>query len=78
MSFSELPQISGKEAVRVYEKVGWRYRGKESGHFVLTKEGFWQNLSIPDHKRLDKGLLHKQNKYAGITDKKFREIYDSL
>ncbi len=83
MSLSELPVISGKRAVRIFEQFGWQYRGKSKGHFVLTKPGvkygnIYVHLSIPDHKEVDRRLLHKQVKMAGLTDTQFRQKHDEL
>ncbi len=83
MSIAELPIISGQRAVRVFEQFGWQYRGKRSGHFVLTKpgvkyRGIFVHLSIPDHHEMDIVLLHKQVRMAGLTDKQFREASDAL
>ncbi len=83
MSISELPVISGRRAVRVFEHFGWQYRGKSKGHFVLTKHGvkygdIYVHLSIPDHREVDRRLLHKLVKMAGLTDKQFRQAHDEL
>jgi len=83
MSISELPVISGRRASRVFEHFDWQYRSKSKGHFVLTKPGvrygdIYVHLSIPDHREVDRKLLHKLVKMAGLTDKQFRQAHDEL
>jgi predicted RNA binding protein YcfA (HicA-like mRNA interferase family) len=51
----QLNNISGKEALKAFEKAGWRFRGQVGSHAVLTKEGERANLSIPQHKELSVG-----------------------
>ncbi len=45
-----LSNISGKEAVKAFEKAGWKFRGQVGSHAVMTKEEEQANLSIPQHK----------------------------
>lgn len=54
----KLPLISGKRAIKVFIKVGYRVVRKKGSHFRLyhpTK----RPLTVPDHKILGKGLLRK-------------------
>jgi len=53
----KLPVISGKEAIRAFEKVGWYIdRRARSRHIIMKKQGTRTTLSIPEHKVLDRGL----------------------
>ena len=48
-----LPVISGKEAIKTFEKAGWCVeRRAKSGHIIMKKEGLKTLLSVPDHKVL--------------------------
>jgi predicted RNA binding protein YcfA (HicA-like mRNA interferase family) len=47
-----LANISGKTAVRAFEKAGWIPLGQVGSHLVMTKPGIRVNLSIPQHKEL--------------------------
>ncbi len=54
----KLPVVSGKEAMKAFEKAGWKFvRVGSSRHYIFKKENFVTTLSIPDHKVLDRGLL---------------------
>jgi len=49
----KLPRISGREAVRAFEKAGWEVARQRGSHMVLTKPGSIYTLSIPLHRTLD-------------------------
>jgi predicted RNA binding protein YcfA (HicA-like mRNA interferase family) len=71
MSPAALPVISGREAVRAFERAGWIVARQRASHIVLIKPGVPVNLSIPDHKQLDRGLLRSQIRKAGLTVDEF-------
>lgn len=68
-----LGNISGAEAVRAFERAGWRKAGQVGSHVVLVRE-HPANLSIPQHRELGTGLLLKQIKRAGLTVDEFLEL----
>ncbi len=48
-------------------------------HIILTNPDFHGiTLSIPNHKGVKLPLLHAQIKRAGMTDKEYRSLYDSI
>ena len=47
-----LPVLSGRKAVRVFEKFGWEVARQRGSHIILVKEGEIATLSIPDHKEV--------------------------
>ncbi len=70
-----LPVISGKKAVRAFEKDDWRIvRGAKSRHIIMKKVGVATALSIPEHKVLDRGLLRSLIRDAYISIEKFNEL----
>ena len=65
---AKLPVISGRQAVKAFEKDGWRVvRRAKSRHIVMKKEGVVTTLSIPEHKVLDRGLLRSLIRDAYIS-----------
>lgn len=75
---AKLPVISGKEAVRAFEKDGWKIvRRAKSRHIIMKKEGMLTTLSIPEHKVLDGGLLRALIRDAYISIKKFNQLLKS-
>ncbi|MDA2936241.1 type II toxin-antitoxin system HicA family toxin [Patescibacteria group bacterium AH-259-L05] len=70
-----LSNISGKEAVRVFKKIGYYLDHQESSHMILYNERpGYPLLSIPDHKELAPGLLSAQIKRAKLTIKQFNNL----
>jgi predicted RNA binding protein YcfA (HicA-like mRNA interferase family) len=67
----ELTNISGKEAVKAFERAGWSTRGQVGSHLMMTKDGVRANLSVPLHKELSVGTLRKLIRVAGITVDEF-------
>jgi len=75
MAISELPLSSGKKIAEVLTCFGWRIRRK-GPHIILTKEGHLLHLSIPNHRQVDRRLLHDELKKAGIADREFKVTFD--
>lgn len=65
-----LPVLSGREAVKVFEKFGWEV-ARHTNHIVMVKDGEIASLAIPDHKELAKGTLRTLLRKAGITVAEF-------
>lgn len=63
---SKLPQISGDEAVKVFEKLGWELSRQRGSHMIMTKSGSIYTLSIPKKRVLAPGLLRDLIKKADI------------
>ena len=66
-----LPVLSGRKAVRVFEKFGWEVARQRGSHIILVKEGEIATLSIPDHKEIAKGTLRSLIRSAGLTVEAF-------
>jgi len=71
----KLPVISGKEAIRAFEKASWHIeRRAKSRHIVMKKTGSRITLSIPEHKVLDRGLLRALIRDAYLSVDEFYEL----
>jgi predicted RNA binding protein YcfA (HicA-like mRNA interferase family) len=69
-----LPVISGRQARRAFERAGWTFNRQRGSHMILIKTGISVNLSIPDHRELDRGLLRGLIRDSGLTVEKFLEL----
>ena len=67
----KLPVISGKEAVRAFQRNGWVIARQTGSHIILEKEGMRPTLSVPNHKTLDPGTLRTLIRYSGLTVEEF-------
>ena len=63
----QLPVVSGREARRVFERLVWVFNRQRGSHMILIKSGISVNLSVPDHRELDRGLLRGLIRDAGIS-----------
>lgn len=71
---TRLANISGKDAVKVFQKAGWQVIGQVGSHIVLSKQGVRVNLSIPQHKELSIGTLRALIRNSGLTVDEFLEL----
>ena len=69
-----LANISGKEAVKAFQRAGWIAVGQVGSHLVMTKPGVRVNLSIPQHKELSVGTLRALIGHAGLTADEFLDL----
>lgn len=71
---ARLANISGKQAVKAFEKAGWIRVGQVGSHLVMTKSGIRVNLSIPQHKDLAQGTLRALIRNAGMSVDEFLHL----
>ncbi len=69
----KLPGISGREAIKRFERLGYKAIRQRGSHIRLIHptDSALQPLTIPDHKELGRGLLRKLLRDAGLTVKEF-------
>jgi predicted RNA binding protein YcfA (HicA-like mRNA interferase family) len=70
----KLGNISGKDAVKAFQKAGWQPLGQVGSHLVMVKPGVRVNLSIPQHKELSVGTLRALISNSGLTVDEFLEL----
>jgi len=70
-----LANISGRQAVKAFRKIGYHLALQEGSHMILynSKPGY-PILSIPDHKELAPYLLKKQIQHAHLTVEQFLRL----
>ncbi len=70
----KLGNISGRDAVKAFQKAGWKKVGQVGSHLVMTKPELRVNLSIPQHKELATGTLRALIRNAGISVDEFVKL----
>jgi predicted RNA binding protein YcfA (HicA-like mRNA interferase family) len=68
-----LPRLSGKEVVRVFEKLGWEIARQKGSHVIMVKDDNVATLSVPDHKEVAKGTLRSLIRSSGLTVAEFND-----
>ena len=70
----KLPILSGAQAVRAFEKAGWRTDRQRGSHVVMLMEGVNVSLSVPQHRELAPGTLRSLIRFSGMTVAQFMEL----
>ena len=71
---SRLSNLSGKDAVKAFQKAGWQKFGQVGSHVVMTKPGVRVNLSISQHRELSVGTLRALIRNSGLTVEEFIDL----
>jgi predicted RNA binding protein YcfA (HicA-like mRNA interferase family) len=67
----KLPGISQRDAVRVFEKMGYRI-ARQSGHIVMSNGDI--RLTIPRHNPINAITMGSIAKDAGLSPYEFRKL----
>lgn len=73
---TRLPVVSGARAIAAFERDGWVVARRESSHVTMKKAGYRFLLTVPAAKELDRGLLRRLIKDAGLTVERFRDLLE--
>lgn len=68
---SELPVVSGEEAINAFCKAGFYAARQRGSHVVLKKEGHPNLVTIPLHDELKPGTLRRAIRDGGMTKEQF-------
>jgi predicted RNA binding protein YcfA (HicA-like mRNA interferase family) len=66
-----LPVVSGREAVKAFERLGWTVARQSSSHIIMVHPDHIATLSIPDHNEVAKGTLRSLIRRADLTVDEF-------
>ncbi|MBU0544214.1 MAG: type II toxin-antitoxin system HicA family toxin [Proteobacteria bacterium] len=72
----ELPHVSGNNAIKIFESLGFKIVRQRGSHVVLRKDN--KGCVIPIHKELAIGTLRSAIKQAGITTEEFIKAYKDI
>ena len=68
----KLPAISGSEAVRAFQRIGYVFDAQHGSHIILRhRSPPHRRLSIPNHPELAKGTLRALIRESGLTVNEF-------
>jgi predicted RNA binding protein YcfA (HicA-like mRNA interferase family) len=68
------PVVSGAEAVKAFQRAGWRVDRQRGSHVVLLRTGSVASLSVPQHPELAPGTLRALIRAAGMTVEEFAAL----
>ena len=71
-----LPQVSGREVVKVLKKLGYVFDVEHGSPMILRHTSPpHRRISIPDHKILAKGTLRSIIRECGLTVEEFKNLF---
>jgi predicted RNA binding protein YcfA (HicA-like mRNA interferase family) len=70
----KLPAVFGTQAVKAFERAGWRRDRQSGSHVVMLKAGEIASLSVPQHRELAPGTLRSLIRAAGMTVEEFTAL----
>jgi len=70
---SRLPVCSGQDAIRAFEKVGYRVDHQTGSHIILRHPQM-RRLTVPNHRELARGTLRALIREAGLTQEEFSRL----
>ena len=70
---SKLPLISGKKAIKIFTKIGYRIVRQKGSHIRLHHSQK-RPLTIPNHKVLGRGILRKLLRDAELSVEEFIKL----
>ncbi|HOY63248.1 MAG TPA: type II toxin-antitoxin system HicA family toxin [bacterium] len=72
---TKIPDITGKKAIRAFQKNGWNIKSQKGSHAKLEKPGVNHFLIVPVHATtIPKGTLSSIIKDAGLTIEEFIDL----
>ena len=76
----KLPIISGKDAIKAFEKIGYKVVRQKGSHIRLRDDNnqFHKPITIPNHKVLKPGLLRMLIKDTNLTIESFLSLIKDL
>jgi predicted RNA binding protein YcfA (HicA-like mRNA interferase family) len=71
---ARLPVVSGADAVKAFERAGWRVDRQRGSHVVLLRAGSLASLSVPQHPELAPGTLRALIRAAAMSVEEFTAL----
>jgi predicted RNA binding protein YcfA (HicA-like mRNA interferase family) len=72
---TRLPVVSGRQAVKAFQKIGYVEDRRRGSHIVLRHASPpHRRLTIPDHAELARGTLRALIREAGLAPEQFRAL----
>ena len=66
----KLPLVSGQQACKAFERLGFSFLRQQGSHAILRGGG--RGCVVPMHREIRPGTLRGVLKQAGVTEEEFR------
>jgi predicted RNA binding protein YcfA (HicA-like mRNA interferase family) len=67
----KMPVISGLEMVKVLHRKGWTAIRQTGSHIIMQKDDVPDEISVPQHRELKPGIVHRCIAIAELTEDDF-------
>ncbi len=71
---SKLPSISGRQCIAALASAGFTLKRQKGSHMILRRDAPFAQVSVPDHRELDRGTLRAILRAAGLTVEEFSKL----
>ena len=71
---AKLPVISGRDCINALEKAGYYFKRQKGSHIVLRRDEPFGQVTVPDHKVLDRGTLKSIIRKSGLSLNEFVDL----
>ncbi|MBM3745209.1 MAG: type II toxin-antitoxin system HicA family toxin [Acidobacteria bacterium] len=71
---SRLPSVSGRQCAAALAKAGFIFRRQKGSPMILRRDAPFAQVSVPDHRELDRGTLRAILKAAALTPDDFTRL----
>jgi predicted RNA binding protein YcfA (HicA-like mRNA interferase family) len=71
---AKLPVISARDCIQALEKVGFYINRQKGSHITLRRDNPPGRVTVPNHKTMKPGTLHRVIKDAGLTVDEFVDL----
>ena len=71
---SGIPVISGLDCVRALYKIGFNFIRQKGSHIIVRRDNPFSQITVPEHKVLDRGTLRSIIKQSGLSVDEFKNL----
>jgi predicted RNA binding protein YcfA (HicA-like mRNA interferase family) len=71
---SALPRISGRNCVKALGKAGFYFKRQHGSHIILRRDNPYAQVTVPDHKELDRGTLRSILRQSDLSIDEFIKL----
>jgi len=71
---SGLPRISGRDCVKALMQKDYRFIRQSGSHIIIRRTNPFSQITVPDHKELDRGTLRSIIRQVDLSIAEFNEL----
>ena len=69
-----LPVISGKKCIQILQGIGFYIKRRESSHIIIRRDVPFAQITVPDHRTIDRGTLRTIIRQSGLEVDEFVKL----